>query len=112
MTLSESLVRVARHLNKSFVLKGEPIAYQDVFSPAGLLPGFAKRAEQVANLCQGGDSLGARYEEDESTLLGVSVSFDQQLSDQVRLFYFLDTLLELIDMSPDPNTIALDELMY
>lgn len=112
MTLAESLVRLAHYLNKSFTFKGEPIHYQDVFSPTGLLPGLARRAEQVANLCQGGDSLGARYQDDESALLGMSVSFDQQLSDQVRLFYFLDTLLELIDMSPDPNTIALDELMY
>lgn len=111
MDISAKLVNIAKKMGYNYTLKGRPLSYVEVFSDKGLLPGLAKRADQLASLCLG-YGLGASYEDVEETLLGVEVSFDEFTPDVLRIFCITDVLYELVKMSPDPNLVSLDELMY
>lgn len=109
--LSSKLVSIAKKMGYNYTLKGRPLAYSEIFSETGLLPGLAKRADQLASLCLG-YGLGASYEDVEKSLLGVKVSFDEFTPDVLRLFCVTDVLFEMVKTSPDPSLIPLDELMY
>lgn len=111
MDLSHKLVNIAKKMGYHFTLKGRPVPYTEVFAAAGLLPGLTKRADQLASLCLG-YGLGASYEEVEESLLGAKVTFDEFTPDVLRLFCITDVLYEIIKMAPDPDQIALDELIY
>ena len=75
MDLSLHLQQIASNMKVNFTLKGAKVTYEQIFSPTGLLPGLGKRADQLASLCFG-YGLGMKFDEDESALLGVKVSFD------------------------------------
>jgi intracellular multiplication protein IcmS len=109
--MSAKLCAIAKKMGANFTLKGRPIPYEEVFSDAGLLPGLAKRSDQLASLCLG-YGLGATYDDAESSLLGVKVSFDEFTPDVLRLLCIMDTLYEMVKTSPSPQDVALDELMY
>ena len=111
MELSQHLQQIARKMNVEFTLKGAKILPDQIFSTAGLLPGLVKRADQLASLCFG-YGLGMKIEEDEQALLGVTVTFDDYTPDVLRLLCIVDSLQELINMSPSASEISLDELMY
>lgn len=111
MELSAKLKNLAKKMGYNYTLKGRPLSYSEVFSDTGLLPGLAKRADQLTSLCLG-YGLGASYEDEEETLLGVKVTFDEFTPDILRLFCIVDVLYEMIKTSSDPNLVSLDELMY
>lgn len=111
MDLAAKLTNIAKKMGYNYTLKGRPLAYSEVFSDTGLLPGLAKRADQLASLCLG-YGLGASYEDIEESLLGVKVAFDEFTPDVLRLFCITDVLYEMAKMSPDPSQVSLDELMY
>lgn len=92
-------------------MKGRHLAYSEMFSDTGLLPGLTKRADQLASLCLG-YGLGATYEDTENSLLGVKVKFDEFTPDVLRLFCILDVIYELVKNSPSKDAVSLDELMY
>ena len=111
MELSGKLSNIAKRMGHNFTLKGRPLSYSEIFLDTGLLPGLAKRADQLASLCLG-YGLGAAYEDVEKSLLGVKVTFDEFTPDVLRIFCIVDVLAELVKTSPDPSNIPLDELMY
>lgn len=111
MDLTSKFINIAKKMGYNFTLKGRPLSYTEVFSDTGLMPGLAKRADQLASLCLG-YGLGATYEDVEESLLGVKVMFDEFTPDVLRLFCITDVVYEMIKTSSDPNQIPLDELMY
>lgn len=111
MHLAKKLEALAKNIAANFTFKGRSIPYAEMFMDTGLLPGLAKRADQLASLCFG-YGLGASYEDVEQSLLGVKVTFDEFTPDTLRLFCLADIIFELVKMSPDPNVVSLDELMY
>jgi intracellular multiplication protein IcmS len=111
MDLVPKLCSVAKQIGASYTLKGRPITPEEIFSDTGLLPGLAKRADQLASLCLG-YGLGATFDDVEKSLLGVKVTFDEFTPDALRLLCIMDVLYELVKMSPSEQEVALDELMY
>ena len=109
--LSEKMAAIAETMGVSFSFKDAPIAYEQVFSDVGLLPGLAKRGDDLCSLCFG-YNLGTTYEDDQDALLGNKVSFDEFTPDIMRLLCLTDSLQEIVRMSPSTDMISLDELMY
>ncbi len=102
---------LAKTLKANFTLSGNPIPYTDVFSEVGMFPAIAKRADQLCSLCLG-YGLGATFTNEEKSMLGVRLAFDEMTPDSLRLFYIADVLSELIYTAPSRNTTPLDELLY
>ena len=111
MALDANLAAVVKKMNVEFTLKGSVITADEMLSPKGLLPGIAKRADQLASLCLG-YGLGMKAEDEDGALLGVRVSFDEFTPDVIRLFCLVDVIQELVKLSPNPHSVPLDELMY
>lgn len=109
--LANKLTAMTKQIGANFTLKGRPINYNEIFADTGLLPGFTKRADQLASLCLG-YGLGATYDDTEKSLLGVKVTFDDFTPDVLRLFCILDVICELVKSSPSKDAVSLDELMY
>ena len=59
-----------------------------------------------------GYGLGIKVEDDDKGLLGVRVKFDEYTPDILRLFCVVDSLYDMIRMSPSANDVPLDELLY
>ncbi len=115
MAETDKLVNVMSAIMKGmrvgFSLNGKPMTYAEVFSNEGLLPAIARRADQLCSLCLG-YGIGANFEDEKGTLLGVKVSFDSVTPDVLRYLCMTDVLNELVKVSPTPESVALDELMY
>lgn len=108
--LSKLLVTYSRTNGLIFTLRGNQITPEEVFSPIGLLPGIAKRAEQIAYLCFG-QKLAVSFPEKENTTLKYTIELED--SDHIlTLFCIFDVLLEIIKKAPKQNKIPLDELLY
>lgn len=109
--LQQKLSSIVKQMGVTFTLKGSPITPTELFSETGLMPGLAKRADQLASLCFG-YGLGATYEDAEKSLLGTSVKFDTFTPDVLRIFCIVDVLYEIARNSPERGAASLDELMY
>lgn len=109
--ISNKMCAIAKELKASFTFSGKPITYEEVFSVSGLLPGLAKRADQLAMLCLG-YGLGVTFEDAEGTLLGMKVKFDEMTPDILRYLFITDVLSELIKVSTSKDRVSLDELLY
>lgn len=111
MDIAEQLKKVARAMNVNFSLKGRPLTLDEVFSATGLLPGIARRADQLCSLCLG-YGIGVTFEENKEALLGTKVSFDEITPDILRLLCMTDVLHELSLSTGRGQLTALDQLMY
>jgi intracellular multiplication protein IcmS len=109
--ISEQMTKVARLLNGRFSLNGRPMTSEEVFSTGGLLPGMARRADQLSSLCLG-YGIGVTFEEAEGSALGVKVIFDDITPNVLRLLCLMDVLSELMKGTPRGEVTALDQLMY
>ena len=109
--IGKKMMMIAKQLGVRFTLKNKPLTYDEVFAETGLLPGLAKRADQLASLCLG-YGIGVSYEDVETSLLGRKVKFDEFTPDVIRLMCITDVLFELIKTSPSKDVTSLDELMY
>lgn len=109
--ISDHMVLIAQQMGARFYLNERPIAHQEVFSPTGLLPALAKRADQLASLCLG-YGLGISFEDANASLLGSRVIFDNVTPMSLRLFYLVDILSELIRGGMTKDYTPLDELIY
>lgn len=110
-TLTDKMVAIAKKMGVSFSFKDQPISYEQVFSETGLLPGLAKRGDDLCSLCFG-YNLGTSYEDEPDALLGSKVVFDEFTPDIMRLLCLTDSLYEIVRTSPSSDMISLDELMY
>jgi intracellular multiplication protein IcmS len=111
LDISEQMIKVARLLNGRYSLNGRPMTMEEVFAPTGLLPGMARRADQLSSLCLG-YGIGATFEEAEGTALGVKVIFDDITPNVLRLLCLIDVLNELMKGTPHGDMTSLDQLMY
>ncbi len=111
MELNNQLTKIADTLGAKFNLNNKPISHAQVFADTGLLPAIARRADQLCSLCFG-YGIGVSFEESEKSILGVRVVFDETTPTVLRLMCIADALNEIIQNSSDPNSTALDELMY
>ena len=109
--ISKAMAMIAASMNAKFYLNDRFVSFEEVFSLTGLLPGIAKRADQLCSLCLG-YGLGATYEEAENALLGISVIFDEVTPNSLRLLCMIDVVNELIQGGPSRDYTPLDELMY
>ncbi len=109
--LQNKLAAIVKYMQVTFTLKGSVITTSELFSETGLLPGLAKRADQLASLCFG-YGLGATYTDVDKSLLGTSVQFDTFTPDMLRLFCIVDVLHEIVRNSSEKKVVSLDELMY
>ena len=110
MEIVEQISYIAKTLECNFTLKGEPIAYKQVFATTGLLPAIMRRADQLCSFCLG-YGLGLTFEKSETGILGVSVAFDTAVPNALRLLCAADVLIEIMQSAPSPDTTPLDELM-
>ncbi len=111
MNLSKKLEAIVKHMGSTFTFKGRALPPAEIFADTGLLPGLAKRADQLSQLCFG-YGIGASFEDMDKAVLGNKVTFDEFTPDVLRLFTIVDVLYELIRSSADPQVVALDELLY
>jgi intracellular multiplication protein IcmS len=111
MDISKLMVKIAEKMHVQFVLNDRAITFEEVFSPSGLLPALAKRAEQLCSLCFG-YGLGLSFEETQGAILGTKVNFDEVTPTILRILCLTDTLNELIKNASSQQAIPLDELMY
>lgn len=109
--ISEQMAKAARHLGGNYTLNGRPMTMEEVFAPTGLLPGIARRADQLASLCLG-YGIGVTFEEAEGAALGVKVIFDEMTPNVLRLLCMIDVLNELMRGTPRGSMTALDQLLY
>ena len=111
MDLTNSLCNLAKTTNAKFIFCGKPISYEEAFAHTGLLPSIAERADKMCLLCLG-YGIGVTFTEEEKSLLGVKVQFDDITPDTLRLAYIYDVILEIVKASPSPDQVSLDELIY
>ena len=108
--ISDMLVLIAKELNARFYLLGKIISQEEVFSPQGLLPAFAKRADDRCLFCIG-YGLGLTIKDSAHGILNAEVIFDEVTPNGLRLAFITDVLCEMIDSSPTNDYTALDELL-
>jgi intracellular multiplication protein IcmS len=111
LDISEIMIKAARAMNGRYSLNGRPMTMEEVFAPTGLLPGIARRADQLSSLCLG-YGIGATFEEAEGSTLGVKVIFDDITPNVLRILCLLDVLNELMRGTGRGEMSALDQLMY
>lgn len=111
LDISEQMIKAARLLNGRYSLNGRPLTMEEVFSTSGVLPGIARRADQLSSLCLG-YGIGVTFEEAEGTPLGIKAIFDDITPNVLRLMCMVDVLNELMKGTPRGETTALDQLMY
>lgn len=111
MDMSELACKVARIMGIRFSLNGRPMTVEEVFSPTGLLPGIARRADQLCSLCLG-YGIGISFEDVEGAVLGVRVIFDDITPNVLRLMCIMDVINELSHSTPHGDMTPLDQLLY
>jgi intracellular multiplication protein IcmS len=111
LDMSQQMIKVARLMGGNFSLNGRPLTMEEAFSPTGLLPGIARRADQLSSLCLG-YGIGVTFEEAEGSALGVKVIFDDITPNALRLLCMIDVLNELMKGTPRGEVVSLDQLMY
>ena len=111
LELSSQLSAISKKLGVKFVYNSKLLSYEEVFSPSGLLPSVAKRADQLCSLCLG-YGLGVTFEDAENSTLGTQVRFDEVTPSALRLICFTDVIFELIKVSSNKELVSLDELTY
>ena len=109
--ITQQMIKIARVMNARFSLNGRPLTTEEVFSPVGLLPGIARRADQLSSLCLG-YGIGATFEEAEGTPLNLKVTFDDMTPNVLRLLCLIDVVNELMRGTGRGDMAALDQLMY
>lgn len=109
--ISQQMSKIARLMGGSYSLNGRPMTMDEVFALTGLLPGIARRADQLSSLCLG-YGIGVTFEEAEGTVLGVKAVFDDITPNSLRLLCLIDVLNELMKGTPRGEVTALDQLLY
>jgi intracellular multiplication protein IcmS len=109
--VTKILTKIVTKMNINFSMRESPISLAEVFSPTGLLPGLARRADQLCSLCLG-YGIGVTIEEAKGTMLGVKVTFDEVTPKALRYMCILDVLDDIIRAFATKDVVPLDELLY
>lgn len=111
MDISAQLAKIVRAMGGRFSLNGRPMTVDEVLSPTSLLPGIARRADQLSSLCLG-YGIGVTFEEAEGSTLGVKAVFDDITPNTLRLLCMTDVINEIMQSAPRGDMVPLDQLMY
>jgi intracellular multiplication protein IcmS len=111
LDIPTQMIKVARTLKGTYSLNGRLLTLEEVFSPTGLLPGIARRADQLSSLCLG-YGIGATFEELQEATLGLKVIFDDLTPHVLRMMCLIDVLSELMKGTPKGEVTPLDQLTY
>jgi intracellular multiplication protein IcmS len=107
----QQVIKIARVMGCRFSLNGRPLTLDEALSPTGLLPGIARRADQLSSLCLG-YGIGVSFEEVEGSSLGVKVIFDDLTPHVLRMLCITDVMFELTKGTPRGDLTSLDQLLY
>lgn len=110
-SINKCLSLIAANMHAKFYLNDRFLSLEEVFNDVGMLPGIAKRADQLCSLCLG-YGLGISFEEAENAMLGRRVIFDEVTPNVLRLLFITDVLHELVHGGPSRDYTPLDELLY
>lgn len=108
--LTSLLIAYSNAHNINYTLRGNNITADEVFSPQGLLPAMAKRADQIASLCFG-YGIGIDLPKQEKTTTGFTITIREDSPPFILVLCIFDVLQEIIKNSSKKKT-ALDELLY
>ncbi len=111
MDVTQQISKVVRVMGARFSLNGRPMTIDEVFAPTGLLPGIARRADQLCSLCLG-YGIGVTFEEAEGSILGVRAVFDDITPNILRILCITDVVNELTQSTARGEMTPLDQLMY
>lgn len=111
MDISQQVASIAKVLRCNFTLRDQPVSVNEIFAETGLLPAIMRRADQLCSFCLG-YGLGVTFEENQGSMLGVRVVFDEATPNSLRLICAADVLIELMQNSPSRDVTPLDDLMY
>lgn len=111
LNITDLMIKAARVMNGRYSLNGRPLTMEEMFSTTGILPGIARRADQLASLCLG-YGLGVTFEDAEGSLLGISVTFDELTPNALRVLCMIDVLNELMRGTRKGDLSAMDQLLY
>lgn len=109
--LIKNLIDLVKSANLAFSFQNRAISLPEIFSPTGLLPALAKKADQLCSLCLG-YGIGVSFQDFDKALLGTKVQFDEITPNVLRLLCIYDVISELARNSPSAGKVVLDELMY
>lgn len=110
MDFLTQLKYVAKALDCSFTVKGQPVPYDKVFAKDGLLPGIMRRADQLCSFCLG-YGLGVNFERSKTSMIGITFELDNKIPNSLRLLCVTDVLIEIVQNAKSPKEVSLDELM-
>jgi intracellular multiplication protein IcmS len=108
--VATQVASIAKELGCTYTLKGQVVEPVSIFTVNGLLPAIMRRADQLCSFCLG-YGLGVDFARADGATLGVTVNFDEKGSSALRLLCAADVLVEIVQNSPNPQQVALDELM-
>mgnify|MGYP000315447918 CR=1 FL=1 len=107
----EQLISIAKVMNAKFSLNEQAISHAEVFAETGLLPGIARRADQLSALAMG-YGIGVTFDEEQGSKLGVKAKFDDVTPNSLRYLCIADVLNELMQKNTVAGITKLDELLY
>jgi intracellular multiplication protein IcmS len=110
-SINKCMGLIAANMHAKFYLNDRFLSLEEVFAETGMLPGIAKRADQLCSLCLG-YGLGVSFDEAENAMLGRRVIFDEVTPNVLRLLFMTDVLHELVQGGPSRDYTPLDELLY
>lgn len=111
VNLTNEMICIAKTLRCNFTLREQPVPYEQVFADTGLLPALARRADQLSSFCLG-YGLGVSFEDQQGTMIGSRVKFDDATPNALRLLCLTDVLIEIMQQAPSRDLTPLDDLMY
>jgi len=109
--VQKALIKISQQLNANYTLNERSLVYDEVFSDVGLLPGLARRADQLCMLVLN-YGIGVTYEEHEGAILKKKVMFDDTTPNVIRVMCLTDVICELVSLAPSRASTPLDELLY
>ena len=109
--IEKILVKIFKMKDYRFILKDREITLEEIFSPSGLLPAIAKRADNLCSLCLG-YGLGAEFDKEEKSSLGTTVTLDESTPQALVVLMLFDVMEDIRIRSNSSKGIVLDELLY
>ena len=109
--LTTILCELAKAKGWDFQLRGRDLTHEEMFAFNGMLPGLAKRADQLALLCFG-YGIGVEFEDVEASIIGYQLKLTSDASNVVRLACLYDVLNEIANSAALTGKVQVDELLY
>lgn len=111
MDIYKCMALIADKMQIKFSINSKPLTSIEVFAHNGMFPAIIKRADQLSSFCLG-SGLGLTFENTPTGMTGTKAIMDSSVSNAYRIMCMTEILCELMESSPNPKQLALDNLMY